>query len=153
MARIIQHEHPGHAVTSSAWSNWDAKSSKCSSPIKPSESSSRTSNNASSSFLTNVSRCPGSAEKPPPQARYASSLWHRAVWKHLGWARALAMQGLVPVAPCIARVRKIGKRWRWQTEETGSTKVAWRMAVIYRSLHNTTSSFETFEQLDRSVFE
>lgn len=148
MAMIIKHEYSGHAVTCSAWPNWDAKTSKCSSPIKPSEFSSYTSNDAFSSFLTNVSRCPGCSLLlvcflPPPPARYASSLWHHAVWKHVGWARALVMQGLVPVASCIARVRKIGEQWWWRTEETGSTKVAWRMAVIYRSLHNTISSLET----------
>lgn len=51
-----------HVLTCSAWPNWEPNCSKCSRRIKPSESSSHTSN-TSLSFLTSVSRCPGSGIK------------------------------------------------------------------------------------------
>ena len=48
---------PGNNVlTCSAWPNWDPSCTRCSGRMKPSESSSHTSN-TSLSFLTKVSRC------------------------------------------------------------------------------------------------
>lgn len=86
-----------HVLTCSAWPNWEPNWSRSSSPIKPSESLSHTSN-TSSSFPTNERRLAGSVRKPSPITTPCCRVFRLALW-------------LLSVAPCCSETIRVCDVW------------------------------------------
>lgn len=135
-------------LTCSAWPNWEPNCSKCSRRIKPSESSSHTSN-TSLSFLTSVSRCPGSGIKSSSISLllYSSIGCFSSKW--LACGTMLFGNSLVGLRACDTRARVVHPaRARGGGDAAdGQRSRKYTSTAVYRSphfLHFTLSFWSLF---------